>query len=57
MNIFGISAFYHDGAAYLVKDGIIIAALQEERFTPIKHDHTFPVKESYFLREILKCND
>ena len=33
MNILGISAFYHDSAACLVRDGIIIAAAQEERFT------------------------
>ncbi len=42
MNILGISAFYHDSAACLVKDGIIIAAAQEERFTRKKHDHSFP---------------
>ena len=42
MYILGISAFYHDSAACLVKDGIIIAATQEERFTRKKHDHTFP---------------
>jgi carbamoyltransferase len=42
MNILGISAFYHDSAACLVKDGDITAAAQEERFTRIKHDHQFP---------------
>ena len=52
MNILGISAFYHDSAACLVKDGIIIAAAQEERFTRKKHDHTFPSKAiQYCLRE------
>ncbi|MBN1872186.1 MAG: hypothetical protein JW800_06415, partial [Candidatus Omnitrophica bacterium] len=40
--ILGISAFYHDSAACLVKDGEIIAAAQEERFTRKKHDHSFP---------------
>jgi carbamoyltransferase len=40
--ILGISAFYHDSAAALVIDGEIIAAAQEERFTRIKHDHSFP---------------
>lgn len=40
--ILGISAFYHDSAAALVKDGEIIAAAQEERFTRIKHDYNFP---------------
>ncbi len=42
MNILGISAFYHDSAACLVKDGAIIAAAQEERFTRKKHDFAFP---------------
>ena len=42
MFILGISAFYHDSAACLVKDGEIIAAAQEERFTRKKHDHNFP---------------
>jgi carbamoyltransferase len=42
MNILGISAFYHDSAACLVKDGVIVAAAQEERFTRKKHDHNFP---------------
>jgi carbamoyltransferase len=41
--ILGISAFYHDSAACLVKDGEIIAAAQEERFTRKKHDFSFPV--------------
>ncbi len=42
MIILGISAFYHDSAAALIKDGVIIAAAQEERFTRIKHDARFP---------------
>ncbi len=42
MNILGISAFYHDSAACLVRDGEIIAAAQEERFTRKKHDASFP---------------
>jgi carbamoyltransferase len=41
-NILGISAFYHDSAAPLVRDGEIIAAAQEERFTRRKHDFCFP---------------
>jgi len=40
--ILGISAFYHDSAAALVKDGAIVAAAQEERFTRKKHDFSFP---------------
>ena len=42
MNILGISAYYHDSAACLVRDGEIIAAAQEERFTRKKHDARFP---------------
>src|SRR6476661_4721961 len=42
VNILGISAFYHDSAACLVRDGEIIAAAQEERFTRKKHDESFP---------------
>jgi len=42
MNILGISAFYHDSAAALIRDGEIIAAAQEERFTRKKHDFGFP---------------
>ena len=40
--ILGISAYYHDSAACLIKDGEIIAAAQEERFTRKKHDFRFP---------------
>ncbi len=43
MNILGISAFYHDSAAALVRDGKIIAAAQEERFSRKKHDSRFPI--------------
>src|SRR3990167_10705243 len=43
MNILGISAFYHDSAAALLQNGEIIAAMQEERFTRIKHDSSFPI--------------
>ena len=42
MNILGISAYYHDSAACLVRDGAIVAAAQEERFTRKKHDAAFP---------------
>ena len=40
--ILGISAFYHDSAAALIKNGNIIAAAQEERFTRKKHDSGYP---------------
>ena len=50
--ILGISAYYHDSAAVLMIDGNIIAAAQEERFTRIKHDETFPSNAiSYVLDE------
>ena len=42
MIVLGISAFYHDSAAAIVRDGSIIAAAQEERFTRKKHDPSFP---------------
>ena len=40
--ILGISAFYHDSAAALIEDGKIVIAVQEERFTRIKHDSSYP---------------
>ena len=43
MNILGISAYYHDSAAALIRDGEIVAAAQEERFTRKKHDAHFPL--------------
>ena len=50
--ILGISAFYHDSAAALVRDGVIVAAAQEERFTRVKHDHRFPARAvEYCLAE------
>jgi carbamoyltransferase len=42
MRILGVSAFYHDSAAALVRDGVIVAAAQEERFSRKKHDSRFP---------------
>ena len=43
MYILGISCYYHDSSAALLKDGIIVAAAQEERFTRKKHDTSFPI--------------
>ena len=52
MNILGISAFYHDSAACLVRDGEIVAAAQEERFTRKKHDYSFPAQAvKYCLKQ------
>ena len=42
MLILGISSFYHDSGACLIEDGKIKIAVQEERFTRIKHDNSFP---------------
>lgn len=44
MIVLGISCFYHDSSAAIIKDGQILAAVQEERFTRQKHDNTFPYK-------------
>ena len=50
--ILGISAFYHDSAACLLRDGVLVAAAQEERFTRKKHDAGFPQQAvRYCLRE------
>lgn len=48
MIIIGISAYYHDSAACLLKEGKIVAAAQEERFTRVKHDFRFPEKAVAF---------
>ena len=42
MYILGISCYYHDAAAALLQDGILVAAAEEERFTRVKHDYGFP---------------
>ena len=48
MNIIGLSAYYHDSAACLIKDGDIISAAQEERFSRKKHDSGFPINAINF---------
>ena len=57
--ILGISAFYHDSAAAIVIDGKIVAAAQEERFTRIKHDSSFPSNAVEFVLKFsnLKLSD
>ena len=54
MKILGISAFYHDSAASIVIDGKIIAAAQEERFSRIKHDSSFPFEAIKFCLKFAK---
>ena len=48
-SILGISAFYHDSAAALLKDGKVVAAAQEERFTRTKHDSSYPFNAVEFV--------
>ena len=52
--ILGISAFYHDSAATLLKNGKIIAAAQEERFTRVKHDSNYPFNAIEFVLKYSK---
>ena len=42
MNILGVSCYYHDAAAVLLRDGVLVAAAEEERFSRIKHDYGYP---------------
>lgn len=52
MHILGISCYYHDAAACLIKDGRLVAAAEEERFTRVKHDTRFPIDAiNYCLKE------
>jgi len=52
MNILGISCYYHDSAACLIKDGVLITAVQEERFNRIKNSSDFPINAiNYCIQE------
>jgi carbamoyltransferase len=51
MDILGVSAFYHDAAVALVRDGVVVAAAQQERFTRIKNDANFPVEAMRYCLE------
>jgi carbamoyltransferase len=51
MDILGISCYYHDAAAVLLRDGKIVAAAEEERFTRVKHDYGFPHNAIRFCLE------
>ena len=48
MYILGVSCYYHDAAAALLKDGMLVAAAEEERFSRIKHDYGFPKNAIHF---------
>jgi len=56
MTILGISAFYHDSAAAIIRDGEVLAAAQEERFTRKKHDPAFPVNAARFCLQYAGCS-
>jgi carbamoyltransferase len=52
MHILGVSCYYHDAAAVLLRDGLLVAAAEEERFSRVKHDFAFPANAIRFcLRE------
>src|SRR3984893_11767540 len=52
MDILGVSCYYHDAAAALLRDGRLIAAAEEERFSRVKHDYNFPKNAIEFCLEI-----
>ena len=51
MLILGVSAYFHDAAAAIVLDGKVLAAAQEERFTRIKNDASFPIHAVRYCME------
>jgi carbamoyltransferase len=51
VNILGVSCYYHDAAAVLLRDGILVAAAEEERFSRIKHDYGYPRNAIQFCLE------
>lgn len=55
MLLLGISCYYHDSAAAILQDGIILAAAQEERFSRIKHDQGFPHNAIEFCLKEAGC--
>ncbi len=56
MQVLGISAFYHDSAACLVRDGQIVAAAEEERLSRLKHDNGFPFGAIRYVLHEAKCS-
>lgn len=56
MIVLGISCYYHDSAACIIKDGKVVAAAAEERFTRIKHDNNFPTKAIEYCLDSLKIS-
>lgn len=56
MTILGVSAFYHDSAAAIIEDGQVVAAAQEERFTRVKNDASFPANAVRYCLEAAGCS-
>ena len=56
MYVLGISCFYHDSSACLLKDGKIVAAVEEERFSRKKHDNSFPINAINYCLDSQKIN-
>ena len=52
MIVLGLSFYYHDSAAAIVKDGVLVAAAEEERFSRVKHDSGFPQLAIEFVCEM-----
>jgi len=51
VNVIGLSAFYHESACCLLRDGVLVAAAEEERFSRVKHDPRLPVRAFRFCLE------
>jgi len=51
MHILGVSCYFHDAAAALLRDGVLVAAAEEERFSRVKHDFSFPARAIEFCLE------
>ena len=51
MHILGISCYFHDAAAAILRDGTLVAAAEEERFSRVKHDFSFPRRAIAFCLE------
>src|SRR5882672_5821366 len=51
MNVVGLSAFFHESACCLLRDGVLVAAAEEERFSRVKHDPRLPVSAFRFCLE------
>lgn len=57
MRILGISCYFHDAAAAILEDGVLVAAAEEERFTRKKHDYNFPINSIRFCLDYAKIDN